>query len=414
VAVFAGPRRAAAATGEPLTGDYAYSDRFESRALSFLQPPIGAHAEALQNYGAGDPEGALKHSALWACADLIASSMAMLTPWAMQGIAVGAGTSQRVPVQPQILLQPGAGDDIYDFLYMGTMSACLKGNIFGQAAGFDRLMNPVQIELENPGVVSVRREQDGTYEYKYRNQVVKPPQLWHKAMFRFPGSPLGMSPIEYGVMATRLGLNAENYGNQYFEDGGHPTALLTNEKVSEIDMKDARTLKARFMSGLRGSREPVVLGGGWKYDAVQTTPDQAQFLATQKLSDSKVCRFMRVQPEMVGCASEGSAITYANVEQRSIDFLTYCMFRWIKRWEMWLGRMLPPGEYVKFDIDSLLRVDFLTLWRGLHMAVGSRIITQDEGREIIDRAPLTAEQKAQIDSLVTAVPPPISGPRVGE
>jgi phage portal protein BeeE len=127
------------------------------------------------------------------------------------------------------------------------------------------------------------------------------------------------------------------------------------------------------MAGLRGSREPILMGGGWKYTAIQTTPEQAQFLGTQKLSDTKICRFMRVQPEMIGCASEGSAVTYANVEQRSIDFLTYTMFRWIKKWEMWLGAMLPAGQYCKFDIDSLLRVDFLTLWQGLHMAVGSRM-----------------------------------------
>jgi hypothetical protein len=101
------------------------------------------------------------------------------------------------------------------------------------------------------------------------------------------------------------------------------------------------------------------------------------------------------------------------VEQRALGFLTYTMFRWIKRWEMWLGQCLPPGQYVKFDLDALLRVDYLTLWQGLHMAVGSRIITQDEGREIVDRAPLTPEQKEQIDALVTAIPPPVAGPRAG-
>lgn len=340
--------------------------------------------------------------------------MAMLTPWAYEGPGYGAGEATRLPKQPQILLEPSADADIYDFLYMGTMSNCMKGTQFGQVAARDKLMRPTQVELENPGVVHVRKLADGAYEYKFRNQLVTPDELWKRAMFRYPGSPLGMSPVAYGLHATRLGLGAERFGNMYFEDGGHPSAVLTNDTQKLVSQDDARTLKKRFVEALRGSREPVVLGGGWKYDKIQITPDESMFLDTQKLSDGKVCRFMRVAPEMVGCASEGSAITYANVEQRAIGFLTYTMFRWIKKWEMWLGSCLPPGQYVKFDLDSLLRVDFLTLWQGLHMAVGSRIITQDEGREIVDRSPLTPEQKSMIDALVTPLPPPVAPIRQGE
>lgn len=414
MSVFARPR---VVPGEVVPGSssYSFSDRFERRALTFLSPPIGPYTEAIQNQSEGDPEGALKHSAWWACSDLIASTMAMLTPWAYEGPGYGAGQAERVPVQPQILTQPGSDADIYDFLYMGTMSNMMKGNQFGKVVARDKKFQlPVQVELENPGVVHVRKQGDGSYEYKFRSEVVAPPVLWSRPMFRFPGSPLGMSPVAYGLHATRLGLGAERFGNMYFEDGGHPSAILTNDKLAMVSEDDAKTLKQRFMAALRGSREPVILGGGWAYNKIQITPDESMFLDTQKLSDSKVCRFCRVAPEMVGCQSEGSAITYANVEQRALSFLTYTMFRWIKKWEMWLGACLPPGQYVKFDLDSLLRVDFLTLWQGLHMAVGSRIITQDEGREIVDRSPLTPEQKAQIDALVTPLPPPVAPVRQGE
>lgn len=414
MAVFASPKRVVPGEVVPGSSSYAMSERFEKRALTFLSPPIGPYTQAIQDQGEGDPEGALRHSAWWSCADLISSTMAMLTPWAYEGPGYGAGQATRLLKQPNILIQPGADADIYDFLYMGTMSNCMKGNQFGKVVARDKFQLPMQVELENPGVVHVRREGDGTYEYKFRNELITPDKLWSRPMFRFPGSPLGMSPVAYGVHATRLGLNAERFGNTYFEDGGHPSAILTNENQKIVSPEDAKTLKQRFMSALRGSREPVILGGGWQYQKIQINPDESMFLDTQKLSDGKVCRYMRVAPEMVGVASEGSAITYANVEQRALSFLTYTMFRWIKKWEMWLGSCLPPGQYVKFDLDSLLRVDFLTLWTGLHMAVGSRIITQDEGREIVDRSPLTDEQKAQIDALVMPLPPPVSPVRQGE
>jgi HK97 family phage portal protein len=420
MAVFAGQRPAASAPGRDRPETYGQRGGLEKRALTFLSPPIGAYTQALQDVSSGDPEGALRHSAVWACADLVASCMAMLTPWAYEGSAVGAGEAIRVANQPDILLQPGADADIYDHVYMATMSRLLRGNEFGRVVARDRMMRPVQIELENPAVVHVRKEGDGTYEYKFRNEVVPPAELWHKTMYRFPGSPLGMNPLQYAARTTRLGLNAEHFGAQYFEDGGHPSAILSNEKLDEISQKDAQTFKQRFMAALRGSREPIVVAGGWNYQKIQINPDESQFLDTQKLSDTKICRYMgRVPPELIGAASEGSSITYANLEQRAMGFLTFTMFRWIKRWEMDLGGCLDPRLYVKFDTDALQRVDFLTQWTGLHMAIGSRIMTQAEGREKADlsntRTTLMAPAiEAELDKLVTPLPPPVLPVKQGE
>jgi HK97 family phage portal protein len=417
VAVFGGPRAAPAA---PERQTFGMRAGLEERALTFLSPPIGAYTQALQDVSSGDPEGALRHSAVWACSDLIASCMAMLTPWAYEGDAVGAGESIRVVNQPDILMQPSAGADIDDFVYMATMSECLRGNQFGEVVARDRMQRPVQVELENPMVVHPRKLADGTYEWKFRNEVIPPSRLWHKAMYRFPGSPIGMNPLQYATRSVRLGLNAEHFGAQYFEDGGHPSAILSNDKLDQISEKDAQTFKQRFMAALRGSREPVVVAGGWKYNAIQITPDQAQFLDTQRLSDSKVCRYMgRVPPELIGAASDGANITYANVEQRAMHFLTFTMYRWIKKWEMWLGGCLDPRLYVKFDTDALQRVDFLTKWTGMHMAIGSRIMTQAEGREKMDLSNSTIVTmdpsiKAQLDALVTPLPPPVLRPAQGE
>lgn len=399
---------------------YRHGGQREERALTFLAPPIGPYTEALQSHQPGDPEGALRHSAIWACADLIASCMAMLTPWAYEGPSVGHGKATRVANQPDILLQPGADADIYDHVYMGTMSRLVRGNEFGEVAARDKLMHPVQIELANPSTVHPRRLADGTYEYRIRDEVIPPERLWHKTMYRFPGSPIGMNPLQYAALTTRVGLSAERFGSQYFDDGGHPSAILTNENKEQVSQTDAQTLKQRFVSALRGSREPVVLGAGWKYQKVQINPDESMFLETQKLSDTKICRYMgRVPPELIGAASEGSSITYANVEQRAMHFLTFTMFRWIKRWEMDLGACIDNRLYVKFDTDALQRVDFLTQWTALHMAIGSRIMTQAEGREKADLsndATVTMDPsiEAELDKLVTPLPPPVLPVRQGE
>jgi HK97 family phage portal protein len=142
-----------------------------------------------------------------------------------------------------------------------------------------------------------------------------------------------------------------------------------------------------------------VMTGGWKYQQVQVSPTDSQFIDTMGISDLKVCRYFRVWPEMVSVPIQGSSITYANVEQRALDFLTYTMQRWITWWERKLGSMLPAGQYVKFDLSPLLRTDILTRWTVNHAMIASRTVTQDEVRSGEDMAPLTDEQRDQVNAM---------------
>jgi HK97 family phage portal protein len=117
------------------------------------------------------------------------------------------------------------------------------------------------------------------------------------------------------------------------------------------------------------------------------------------ISSLKICRYFRVPPEMVYAAVSGQNVTYANVEQRALDFLSYSLQRWITWWERKLGALLPAGQYVKFDLSPILRTDILTRWTVNHAMISSRIVTQDEVRAGEDLPPLTPEQKAEINAV---------------
>ena len=53
------------------------------------------------------------------------------------------------------------------------------------------------------------------------------------------------------------------------------SAILTNENAAEVSQSNATTLKQRFLAATRGNREPVVLGKGWKYQAIQVSPEES-------------------------------------------------------------------------------------------------------------------------------------------
>lgn len=385
----------------------------EKRSLTFIAPPIGAYTQALQDYAAGDIEGAMRVGAVWKCTDLIASMAALMTPQAFKGPGVGYGQATLVAQQPSIVVQPSADADISDFVYMGTMSALMRGNMYGRILERGAFGLPTQIELEHPDKVKVIQESNGTTTYKFGQETIPPEEVWHKAVYRMPGVRTGLSPIKYHQKLLQQHTSAQRFGNQWFDDGGHPSGILTNDTANIVSQEDALTVKQRFLAAVHGTREPVVLGGGWQYKQIQIAPDESQFLETMKYSGGQICGIYRVPPELVGEASEGSAITYANVESRGLDFLTFTMQRWISFWERTLTGMTAPSQYVKMDTSPLLRTDALTRWQIHHMQVGSRTMTQDEVRALEDLAPLTPEQREQINALVMPTPPPIGSPKIG-
>ena len=71
------------------------------------------------------------------------------------------------------------------------------------------------------------------------------------------------------------------------------------------------------------NREPAVMGAGLRYERIQVSPEEAQFLDTQRFTVEQIARIYGVFPEMIGGATSGSNVTYANREQRAADWLTF-------------------------------------------------------------------------------------------
>ena len=383
----------------------------EARQLSFITPPIGVRVDAMQSGFGGNVDQAMQNHVVFKCVRLVSDVLACMTPEVYKGPGIGHGEATRID-SPPILEEPSADADIFDFTYMLIGSELLRGNGFGRIMNLDKYGRPSQIELEHPDRARLIENRDGTLTYKYGSSVVPRDEVWHKKAYRMAGLPLGLSPIKYAQSMIQQSHNAQLFGNRWFEDGGHPSGILMNENIKTIDAPEADTIKKRFLQAVRGGREPVVLGQGWKYEQISVNAEESQFLLTQKYTGSAICGFFGVPPELVGEASEGTSITYANVESRSIDFLKFGLNGWVDRLERWYTKLLPRGQYVKLNTKALLRTDTLTRYQALHLLVGSRIITQDEARATEDWAALTPEQQAQIDKLVTAIPPPIGSPKI--
>lgn len=306
------------------------------------------------------------------------------------------GTTEQVPT-PAVLETPAAGQDITSWLHASQVSLDLRGNAYGKVLEWDpRTFLPAQIELLHPDDVVVR-EYEGAWRYYVNGALQETRDIWHERCNDTPGSPVGASPIAMAARSLGIQLAAEQFGADFFRDGAHPTALLTSE--DELVGDAATVAKRRFMDVIGGKREPLVLGKNWKYQPLSVAPSESQFLELMQFGVEQVARLFDLPAEMIGGASSGSSVTYANVEQKSQDFLAYRFGTVVGRRERALSRLTPRGQFVKINTASLLRTDLMTQYKSFELGLKNKFLGLDEVRQLLDRPPMTEDQLALLDQL---------------
>ena len=317
--------------------------------------------------------------------DLIAS----LVSEAPLDVFSGQGESRRPRRLPGNLEDPGGdGYGLQDWLYRLVTSWLVRGNAYGVPLEFDRNYNRATVvDLLYPDDVTVALV-DGEVQWRIKGKVVDYPyrNMWHRRVNPMPGVPLGLSPIELHAVQLGVSLSSSRFGQQWFTDGAQPSGMLTN--TEPLTPEAAKTAKDRFMASLRGTREPVVLGKGWAWQALQITPEESQFLETQGFSEAQSARILGPGVAEVLGYDSGGSMTYANVVDRSVHLLQYTVNRWFNRAERVLNNMLPDPQWVRFSRDAMLQSTTIQRYTAHQLALSNQWRTVNEVRELEDLPPV--------------------------
>ena len=353
-------------------------------------PP--AQLAALQEDSMSTPSGvyvdadtALRHDAVWAAVNRIAMPIAGLPVDTVRIV----GKDRQVLSSPQVIEQPSVMIDQIDWLYQQLSSLLLRGNGWGDVtewAGGGRF--PSRIEPRHPDSVKWRNA-SGELQFTVngeRRMLWPLGDLWHVAAFTPAGSVLGMSPITYHAAAIGAALAAQEFGARFFGDGGHPTALV--KAKTSLTEDQAKAIKAAVNRAMRGSREVAVLGADLDYEQISVTPEDSQFLASMNYGVEQVARVFGLSPELLGAATSGSSVTYANREQRQQDYLVYPFGWWLKKMERALSRLLPRPQIVKFNTGALLRSDMKTRHEVYDRRLRNGTMSVNEVRALEDEPPI--------------------------
>jgi len=174
------------------------------------------------------------------------------------------------------------------------------------------------------------------------------------------------SPIQLHRENLGLAQAAQEYGSEYFGNGGQMTGVLSSDQPLKSEQME--TLQKSW-NGSMTSAGTKLLPFGFKYSRISIAPEEAQFIETRKFQAEEICRIFSVPPALVQLESQ---TTYNNVEQQNLMFARHTVLPWAKRIEQELASKLltmreARNHYFKFSLNDLFRGD---------MAARSQFYTQ--------------------------------------
>ena len=241
-------------------------------------------------------------------------------------------------------------------------SLLLRGNAYGLIKKTGAFGEPTQIQIIHPDYVSVVRLGPlGPFEFRVLGERKDLWQaggdLWHVPAYTVPGTPVGLSPIDYARQQIGLGLASEAFGAKWFGDGAVPSAVLSTDQ--QLTGEQANVMKQRWNEAIHGNRSVAVLGAGLDFTPITVSPDESQFIETSRLNATAIARIFGVPPEMIG-ADGGTTNTYINVESKMAHLLVLSARPWIVRMEHAMSALLRTSVNVRANTDELLRTDAKT------------------------------------------------------
>lgn len=349
---------------------------------NYVAPLSQLYGQTMVTSAAGeriDEWTALGISSVMSSVTLLADSVASL-PLRCFEVVDGKRTSVALP---EILTNPDPTSNTFEFVHQLMASLALHGNAyihidrdrFGNMIGLVPL-HPYQMQVLPTGDQIGRR-------YLHLGNEMDADSIIHIRWFTPPQSLVGVSPLIQSRTLVGLSLAMDRHLSQFYADGGTPSGVLSTTQKLTLDQ--ARTIQGTWEATHRRRRRPAVLSDGLTYTPITTSAADAQMIQTREQLVRDIARVFRIPSHMIGATGDNQ--TYQNVEQASINFLTYTVTPWIRRIETALSAIIPVGQDVVFDFNSLLRVDALTRARVNTMLIQTGSMSPNESRQTVGLEP---------------------------
>jgi HK97 family phage portal protein len=246
----------------------------------------------------------------------------------------------------------------------------------------------VNLVVLDPNKVMVSRSAIGRKIFTYEGEQngLTSDDIIHLTDLLEPGAIKGISRVEKLKEALGVASALQSYAARFFGQGATTQGII--EYPGNLLPDQAKQLRDGFDSahkGFRKSHRTGILTGGATYKTTSVNNDSAQFLESRRFAVEEIARAFNIPLSFMGIPGTQS---YASVEQNAIQFVTHCLRPYIEKIEWSYSRLLNPGEFIKFNVDGLMRGDFNSRTSAYNSALLTGWLSVDDVRRYEDLPPV--------------------------
>ena len=168
---------------------------------------------------------------------------------------------------------------------------------------------------------------------------------------------IGQSTVWMARQIIGLALASEKYSAKFFGNGAVPRGILEVPEMPEEKALEELRRQWHEAHGGENAHKIAVMTAGMKFTPIAFNAEQSQLLETRKFQRGEIAAMFNVPGHMVGDNAEKGK---SNVEQSSIEFLTYTLMPWLISIEQEFERKVFPDTgqtankfFPKFDTHLL-------------------------------------------------------------
>ena len=332
-------------------------------------------------------ERSLQISAVWACVQLIANSVASLPLGFYEKTPTGRKPLDKHYLKDLFLKSPNALMKPRDFRLCMTVQMCLWHNAYSEIIWNGE--RPVALMPLRPGRMTPFITTDGELTYHYAVEsgvkIYAKRSILHLKGFSTDGI-VGCERSEYARETFGLSVSAETFAAKQFANGGRPGGVISFDAfLNEAQRSQAKMLYEGISEGAIHANELWILEGGTKYEPLDFNADQMQMLATRMMQLSEVARFFGVPEVMIGAGGNATSAWPASFEQQVLYFLNFTLQGYIDEWECAITESLIPVRdqgniFADHDVSEFIKMDSNTKANVLSRLTQNGLMTRNEGR----------------------------------